>query len=123
MAARRDDSPAPLPEDDGAAPRARPARASSSGPVKKSSSGPVKKQQPADDDVTWTGMPALHKRWWWSAAVSAVAGAAIIGFQYGAVVDGGVWLNWVMIAVGALLVVRGGFLLKKDYATSRDRSA
>lgn len=51
---------------------------------------------------------SLTHRWWWQAAVIAVTGAAIIGFQW-EVISGGepIAATWVMVAIGAVLVVAG----------------
>jgi len=51
---------------------------------------------------------SLTHRWWWQAAVIAVTGAAIIGFQW-EVISGGepIAATWVMVGIGAAAVVAG----------------
>jgi len=54
------------------------------------------------------GSRSLTHRWWWQAAVIAVTGAAIIGFQW-EVISGGepIAATWVMVGIGAVAVVAG----------------
>ena len=60
---------------------------------------------PSPDDEPATGGTA----WWWSPGLMLVVGVAVIGFQvdaYGSP-GGGMWLNAVMIGVGAVVAVLG----------------
>lgn len=71
---------------------------------------------PDDDRTTWTGRPALDTRWWWSPALMIVVGGVVIAYQVAAYVgDGGIWLNAVMIAVGAAVVIAGLVSLRRAY--------
>ncbi|MBX9245085.1 hypothetical protein ICW40_09735 [Actinotalea ferrariae] len=73
---------------------------------------------PGDDERTWAGNQPLDQRWWWSPALMIVVGVVVIAFQVSAYTgDGGTWLNAVMIAVGAAVVVAGLFSLRKAHRT------
>lgn len=59
----------------------------------------------------------LHARWWWSASLPLIVGVVVIGFQISAYRDGGgMWLNAVMIVVGAAVAISGLVGLKKAHA-------
>lgn len=71
---------------------------------------------PDDDRTTWTGRPALDTRWWWSPALMIVVGVVVIGYQVSAYRgEGGIWLNGVMIVVGAGVVVAGLVSLRRAH--------
>lgn len=71
---------------------------------------------PGDDERTWAGNAPLDQRWWWSPALMIVVGVVVIAFQVSAYTgDGGIWLNAVMIAVGAAVVVAGLLSLRKAH--------
>lgn len=61
------------------------------------------------DDETTDGPPPLGERWWWSSTLKIVVGLVVIGYQVSAYAseDGGIWLNAVMIAVGAAVAAWG----------------
>lgn len=75
---------------------------------------------PDDDQRTWAGNRPLTTRWWWSPALMIVVGGVVIGYQVSAYVgEGGIFLNGVMIAVGAAVVVAGLVSLRRAYAAHR----
>ena len=58
---------------------------------------------------------SLDRRWWWSAAVQAIVGIAVIGFQWEVIADGeAIWATWVMVVIGAGLIVAGGITAWRD---------
>lgn len=79
---------------------------------------------PADRDgasnLTFAGNRSLDSRWWWSPTLMIVVGAVVIGYQFGAILgEGGIWLNWVMVAVAAGVAIAGLVSLKRAYAAER----
>lgn len=78
----------------------------------------------ADTPSPWTGRTSLDRRWWWSATIMIVAGLGVIAYQVAAYrgEGGGMWLNAVMIVVGAAVAGWGLVQLRQDYASHRDRS-
>lgn len=51
---------------------------------------------------------SLTHRWWWQGAVVAVAGVAVIAFQWEVISTGAANpANWVMVALGGAAVVYG----------------
>jgi hypothetical protein len=58
---------------------------------------------------------SLDRRWWWSAAVRAIVGFAVIGFQWEVITSGqAIWATWIMVAIGAALLVSGGATAWRD---------
>jgi hypothetical protein len=67
--------------------------------------------------LTWAGNRPLDTRGWWSPALMIVVGVVVIGFQWSAIrVDGGIALNWVMVAVGAGVAIAGLVSLRRAHA-------
>lgn len=68
-------------------------------------------------DTTWAGNRSLDSRWWWSPALWIVVGLGVIAYQLGAYFgEGGMWLNAVMIAIGAGVALSGLVQLKRAHA-------
>lgn len=58
---------------------------------------------------------SLDRRWWWHAAVMVIVGIAIIGFQWEVITTGqAIWGTWVMVVIGAVLIVAGGITAWRD---------
>jgi hypothetical protein len=58
---------------------------------------------------------SLDRRWWWSAAVQAIVGIAVIGFQWEVITGGdAIWATWVMVVIGAGLIVAGALTAWRD---------
>ena len=58
---------------------------------------------------------SLDRRWWWQGFVFAIVGVAIIGFQWGVITSGqAIAATWVMVVIGAALVVAGGVTAWRD---------
>ncbi len=58
---------------------------------------------------------SLDRRWWWSAAVRGIVGFAVIGFQWEVITSGqAIWATWIMVAIGAALLVSGGVTAWRD---------
>ena len=73
-----------------------------------------------DTTMTWAGNRSLDSRWWWSPALWIVVGACVIGYQSGPIRSGeAIFLNWVMVAVGAAVAVAGLISLKRAHAQQR----
>lgn len=67
-------------------------------------------------DTTWAGNRSLDSRWWWSPALWIVVGLGVIAYQLGAYLgEGGMWLNAVMIAIGAGVALSGLVQLKRAH--------
>lgn len=75
-------------------------------------------ETPSDrSDTTWAGNRSLDSRWWWSPALWIVVGLGVIAYQLGAYLgEGGMWLNAVMIAIGAGVALSGLVQLKRAHA-------
>ena len=85
-------------------------------------------QTPTEPDgaetLTFAGNRSLDSRWWWSPALMIVVGAVVIGYQFGAIMgEGGIWLNWAMVAVGGGVSVAGLVSLRREYAAHRAAQA
>ena len=79
----------------------------------------------ADDPIppeTDDAPMALQDRWWWSPTLSLVLGVVIVGMQWPSLRTGGVWLNWVVGALGAVVAVFGLVRLLRAYAKVRSVS-
>lgn len=75
-------------------------------------------EQPADD-----ARPSpLFDRWWWRSALWIVAGVVVAYMQVDVIKDGtAVWLNWVMVGLGVVVVLIGAVRLARDFqAQKRD---
>ncbi len=80
--------------------------------------------EPEDDatEVAPATRSPLTDRWWWSAALWMIVGGGVIVYQSGPIRSGSaIALTWVMVAVGALVAVRGLMMLRADWATERER--
>jgi amino acid transporter len=53
--------------------------------------------------------------WWWSPTVAIVIGIVVITFQVGPLTAGGLWLNWVVAALGIVLAANGVVRLVRAY--------
>lgn len=74
-----------------------------------------------DEPLTWAGNRPLDTRWWWSPALLVVVGVVVIWFQWSAIGAGsGIALNWVMVAIGAGVVIAGLVSLRRAHAAQRD---
>lgn len=74
-----------------------------------------------DDERTFAGNVPLSRRWWWSPLLMVVVGGVVIGYQVSAYTgDGGIWLNGVMIAIGAGVVGAGLVSLHRAWVAQRD---
>ncbi|MGV8966136.1 MAG: hypothetical protein ACOH2F_07635 [Cellulomonas sp.] len=58
---------------------------------------------------------SVRDNWWWTPAFEIVAGVAVVAFQWGSITQSGVWLNWVVAAVGGALAVYGAVQLYRSY--------
>jgi len=59
---------------------------------------------------------SVRDNWWWSPAFALVAGIAVAGFQVKSLTgSGGVWLNWVVAAIGVGLAASGVVRLVRAY--------
>lgn len=68
-------------------------------------------------DLTFAGNRSLDSRWWWSSMVWIVVGLGVIAYQLGAYFgEGGMWMNAVMIAIGAGVAIAGLVQLKRAHA-------
>lgn len=75
------------------------------------------------EDRTFAGNVPLNRRWWWSPVLMIVVGSVVIGYQVSAYTgDGGIWLNGVMIAIGAAVVGAGLVSLHRAWVAERDTS-
>ncbi|WP_182113917.1 MULTISPECIES: hypothetical protein [unclassified Actinotalea] len=75
---------------------------------------------PDDEQRTWAGNRPLTTRWWWSPALMIVVGAVVIGYQVSAYVgEGGIFLNGVMIVIGAAVMVAGFVSLRRAHREQR----
>lgn len=110
-----DTSPSSAAADDSAA----------SGGVTRQPGTPPQDSTPADDGTTtWAGNRSLDSRWWWSPALMVVVGVAVIGYQSGPIRTGdAIVLNWVMVAVGAVVAAAGLLSLRRAYAEHRAAQA
>lgn len=64
----------------------------------------------------------LTDRWWWSAALWMVVGGGVIAYQSGPIRTGSaIALTWVMVAIGAVVAVRGAVKLWNDWKVERER--
>lgn len=82
--------------------------------------------EPTDDstapqeETTFAGNRPLTTRWWWSPVLMVVVGVAVIGYQVSAYTNGGgMWMNAVMIAIGAAVAVAGLVSLWRAYPAER----
>jgi predicted secreted hydrolase len=51
---------------------------------------------------------SLRDRWWFSSALQVVAGAAVIGFQWGPISQGSAnAANWLVALLGLLVLIYG----------------
>lgn len=76
------------------------------------------------EQTTWAGNRSLDTRWWWSPALMIVVGVVVIAYQFGAILgEGGIVLNWVMVAIGAAVAGVGIVSLKRDYDIHRAAEA
>jgi len=84
--------------------------------------------QPDDADTTDLDEPGseapvlLQDRWWWSPTLSLVLGGVITVMQVQALLDGGVWLNWLVAAVGTAVAAFGLVRLLRAYAKIRSQA-
>lgn len=80
-------------------------------------------------DVAELGSPdpaapiLLQDRWWWSPTLSLVLGGVITAMQVSALRNGGVWLNWLVAAVGTAVAVSGLVRLLRAYAKVRSTAS
>lgn len=52
---------------------------------------------------------SVRDRWWFSSALQIVAGAAVVGFQWGPISGGTAnWANWLVGLIGLLVAGFGG---------------
>jgi hypothetical protein len=65
----------------------------------------------------------LQDRWWWSPTLSLVLGSVIAAMQVSALRTGGVWLNWLVAAIGAAVAVSGLVRLLRAYARVRSTTS
>lgn len=64
----------------------------------------------------------MSDRWWWSAAVWMVVGGGVIAYQSGPIRTGSaIALTWMMVAVGALVAIRGAVMLWNAWKVERER--
>lgn len=73
--------------------------------------------QPADENAPIL----LQDRWWWSSTLSLVLGGVITVMQVQALQNGGVWLNWLVAAVGTAVAGSGLVRLLRAYAKARSQ--
>lgn len=71
---------------------------------------------------------ALNQKWWWSGALWAGVGAAVVAYQWPVITDSGpapssLWANWAMAVVGAALASVGLWRLWKDWKLEQRRRA
>ena len=70
---------------------------------------------PAGSDEPDESLPsrsALDDRWWWSAVLWMVVGVGVIIYQSGPIRSGTeIWLNWLMVTIGAVVAGRGAVML------------
>ena len=58
---------------------------------------------------------SLDRRWWWQAFVFGIVGIAIIGFQWEVIATGeAIAATWVMVAIGAVLIVAAAVTAWRD---------
>lgn len=82
-----------------------------------------------DGEVAELGTPdsaapiLLQDRWWWSPTLSLVLGAVITAMQVSALRNGGVWLNWLVAAIGTAVAVSGLVRLLRAYAKVRSTTS
>ena len=77
---------------------------------------------PAGDDDTPN--PSLFERWWWQSFMVAAIGLVVIGFQWEVISTGeAILANWLMVGLGAVAVVVGAILFRKDRPRDRDGDA
>lgn len=74
---------------------------------------------PADDHATGPDgpdAPPVHERWWWTGTFRAVLGGIVVGYQWPVLTSGdaSTW-NWVLAAVGAVIVVWGASMVLTEY--------
>lgn len=76
-----------------------------------------------DGASTWAGNKPLDRNWWWSPALMIVVGLAVAGYQYSAIAgeDGGIVLNWVLVVIGAGVVVAGLVSLRREWEIEQGR--
>ena len=76
-------------------------------------------QLPADEpdptDAPDETPTSVRDNWWWTPAFAMVAGVVVVVFQYGSIRSGGVWLNWLVAGIGAVLAGYGLVRLVRDY--------
>lgn len=74
--------------------------------------------RPADDAARPDGptTPPVPQRWWWTGTFRAVLGGIVVGYQWPVLTSGdaSVW-NWVLAAVGAVIVVWGASMVLAEY--------
>ena len=79
--------------------------------------------QPADPGSSEAAAPILlQDRWWWSPTLSLVLGGVITAMQVSALRTGGVWLNWLVAAIGTAVAISGLVRLLRAYAKVRSRT-
>ena len=85
------------------------------------SSTPSPQDEPQDENrSSLTGRQRLDTRWWWSPAMWMVVGVGVIVYQSGPISTGDtITLTWVMVAVGALVAVRGAWMLWTAWTAER----
>lgn len=77
-----------------------------------------------DPELTFAGNVPLNRRWWWPSTLRVVAGLAVIYFQVSAFTDGGgMWLNIVLMVLGAAVVVAGLIGLQRAWAQEQLRKS
>jgi uncharacterized membrane protein YcjF (UPF0283 family) len=72
-----------------------------------------------DTELELAAVPAqdrsLTNRWWWQGAVLVLTGIAVIGWQWNIVsTDKAIPATWVMIVIGACVIVFGGIVAWRD---------
>lgn len=67
---------------------------------------------------------SLTNRWWWQGAVLVITGIAIIGWQWSIVTTGkAIPATWVMIVIGAAVILFGAVMVWRDRPQRVDSSA
>lgn len=85
---------------------------------------PTDDSQDRPEETTFAGNRSLDSRWWWSPALMIVVGVAVIGYQVSAYTNGGgIWMNAVMIVIGAAVAVAGLVSLWRAREAERAKDA
>ena len=70
------------------------------------------------------GPIALSDRWWWSPTLCLVVGIVVVVWQVSSLTSSsGLWLNWLVAALGTASALYGLVTLVRAYAKVRSESA